>query len=315
MNDTAARALAWMEGLQRSGREVLFRGQSRVWPTIKASITRDCEGTRQRMWAIVRQFCAQGASHVTGYFIEDMHDRLSILQHYILRSPVIDLTATPKIALYFAIGHAKIGSHCVVYAVDKQEACRGDVVFSNHAFLASPIDRGGNKHRWLRQDAFSVGPRSWWDPQVVQEFDMLKLSGVTSFEFTRQAGDERLVEDCGDLESIDDDPLAFAVRGNFQGIAKRLDLWNDKLATIIERGASGDPDAALHSKLNQLSNWARKLDAKEELRILEELRWSLSRNLWDTGHTVGLLEVENRLRSRGDGAKKSAAPRGGGSSS
>ena len=302
---SAKDALAWMESLQQSGRQVLYRGQSRVWPTIKASIARDCDGTRRVMWQIVRAFCARGASHVTGYSIGGMHNRLSILQHYIGRSPIIDLTGTPTVALYFPIKHAVAGVNCVVYAVDRQEASSDDVVFTDHFFLALPTKKGGAMHRWLRQNGFSVGPRCWWDPTIVQEFDMLKLPGVSSFEFSRQAGDESLVKGLGNLENIDDDPLALSVRDSAQGIAKSLNLWDDKIANIFNSSTTIDPDAVLRARmryLRDLRDLAVELNAQEELSILKELTSSLERNVWDTGYTVGLWEVEGRLHAlSGDG--------------
>ena len=72
------------------------------------------------MWALCRWF-QKAAAGVTGYSIPNEHDRLAILQHYIGRSPVIDLTATPEIALYFALSGAISGSTCVVYSLDRSK--------------------------------------------------------------------------------------------------------------------------------------------------------------------------------------------------
>jgi hypothetical protein len=46
-------------------------------------------------------------------------DSLSLGCHYIGRSPVIDLTGTPVIALYFALLGARLGDKCVVYSVNR----------------------------------------------------------------------------------------------------------------------------------------------------------------------------------------------------
>ena len=156
---TAKAASDWMEN-QAKGKRVLFRGQSRVWPTIKPSITRDDSETMRQMLSICNWFNL-GAAGVTGYIIEKEHDRLSILQHYILWSPLIDLTGTPKIALYFALLGATSGQECVVYSVDRNKADVQDVVFSDHFFLALPLQEGGLQHRWLKQDGYSVGPEDW----------------------------------------------------------------------------------------------------------------------------------------------------------
>ena len=127
--NSAKDALEWMENKAGGkGGQVLFRGQSRVWCTIKPSITRDDQETRNRMWAICHRFYSSAAG-VTGYAIEKGHDRLAILQHYILRSPVIDLTGTPKVALYFALRGAELGQECVVYAVERNKAEVSGIVF------------------------------------------------------------------------------------------------------------------------------------------------------------------------------------------
>lgn len=107
---SAREAIEWMKGKAHGrGDRVLFRGQNRVWPTITPSITRLDEQTMKDMWAICRWF-GTAAHGVTGYCIPNEHDRLAILQHYLVRSPVIDLTATPEIALYFALQGAETGA-------------------------------------------------------------------------------------------------------------------------------------------------------------------------------------------------------------
>lgn len=105
------RALAWMLERRAGPGQVLFRGQSRIWPDIRPSITRPDvdEDTRRALWEICRRFVHVAQLGLTGYLVSSVHDRLAILQHYILRSPVIDLTGTPEIALYFALLGAKPG--------------------------------------------------------------------------------------------------------------------------------------------------------------------------------------------------------------
>ena len=288
---TAAEALAWMRRT-RADREMLYRGQSRVWPTVKPSITRDSEDLKRRMWTVVHSFCANGAAHVTGYRIEKMHDRLSVLQHYIGRSPVIDLTGTPEVALYFALKHAA-STPSVVYSVDRRKA---DAVFTDHGFLALPLNEGGAKHRWLRQDGYSIAsPDAWWKPDAVEAFDMLQLCGVSRFEFLRQDDDERLVSHLGDLESVEDDPLAFAVRGSAQGIAKSLGLWNCAMARVFDHTATIDPDTRLHSRIGTALLKAKDLGAGKLQCMLSELDASLQRNVWDTSFEATLRATERQL--------------------
>lgn len=66
---TAREALQWMEKkIAGQSDRFLFRGQNRIWPTIRPSITRLDEQTMREMWAICRWF--HTAAHgVTGYHI------------------------------------------------------------------------------------------------------------------------------------------------------------------------------------------------------------------------------------------------------
>lgn len=292
---TAEDALAWMNRTRADG-DILYRGQSQVWPTVKPSITRVCEDLQRRMWTVTRWFCATGAAHITGYRIEEMHDRLSVLQHYIGRSPVIDLSGTPEVALYFALKHSANtpgSTPCVVYSIDRRKS---DAVFTDHDFLVLPLNEGGAKHRWLRQDGYSVAsPHAWWDRDAVQAFDMLKLHGVSCFKFRRQDNDERLVAHLGDLESIDDDPLALAVRGSAQDIAKSLGLWTPCMKKVFDDTATIDPDTLLRSRIAKVLDRAKALGASELQAILFELDASFQRNVWDTSFEAELGAAERQL--------------------
>ena len=294
---SARKALAWLrdQTRERSNR-VLFRGQRHAWPTIKPSITRECEATKRRIWAIVRWFCSHKARHVTGYSIENVHDRLAILQHYFGRSPVVDLTATPEVALYFALKNAEDGDNCVVYSVDRESAGAPSVVFSDHDFLALPLGDGGSTHRWLRQDGYSVGPKDWWDPQEVENFDVLGLSGVGCMHFSKRDSDDALVADLGDLESIADDPLAYQVRGSVQTFARTFDLLTPDVIAILDRSATVDPDAEISSRIDNLMVMAKEVDAPPEVfSVLYSLKAAREQNQWDTSFDAGLRSVEQKL--------------------
>jgi len=294
---SAQDALEWMKSLEgRLENQVLFRGQRRVWPTIKPSITRVDEKTRRNLWTIVRWFCAHGAVHLTGYRIDEEHDRLSILQHYLGFSPVIDLTGTPEIALYFALKNANVGDECVVYSVDQNKACVSSVVLSDHLFLALPIQSGGDQHRWLCQDGYSVGPQRWRDLNVVQHFDMLKLPGVSSMRFQKKRNDGALVEELGDLESTLDDPLAYMVYGNVKGFARALDVLTPEIQKILETSAMIDPDDELTLEIDQLIEKATKMDVqKSTLDELHYLKKSLQQGTWDTSFYAGLCYIRKKL--------------------
>ena len=290
-------ALEWMWGQARESSDlVLFRGQRRAWPTIKPSIARDGESAKHRMWAIVRWFCSHQAWHLTGYPIENVHHRLAILQHYVGRSPVVDLTAGPEIALYFALKNAEDGDECVVYAIDCSSAETPGVVVSDHGFVDLPLGEGGSTHRWLRQDGYSVGPEEWWNPRVVEDFDVLGLKGVSCMRFRKQDSDDALVADLVDLESIADDPLAYRVRSSVLTIARTFGLLTPDVEAILERSATADPGAELDSRIRDLVSMAKAIGAPPEvLPVLETITAAREQDEWDTSFDASLWWLEQKL--------------------
>ena len=290
-------ALEWMrDQAQELSGLVLFRGQRRAWPTIKPSICRESECTRRRLWNIMRWFCSHQSRFLTGYSIENAHDRLAVLQHYIGRSPVIDLTGTPEVALYFALKNSKLGQECVVYAVNTGSAGGSDIVFSDHDFLALPFNEGGNRHRWWRQDGYTVGPKEWRDLDAVDDFDLLALDGVSSLRFRKQKSEDAFVSDLGDLESIADDPLAYLVRGSVQAIARSLGILTSDIQAILEQSATADPDTEMSSRIENLILLANQVDAPSEVfPVLESLKAAWDRHHWDTSFDASLLWAEQEI--------------------
>lgn len=308
---SASEALEWMKRkADGQGDRILFRGQNRVWPTVKPSITRLDEQTMKDMWAIFRRF--HTAAHgVTGYHIPNEHDRLAILQHYIGRSPVIDLTGTPEIALYFALQGAEPNRECVVYSVDRSIAASSDVVFSDHSFLALPLGSGGLKHRWLRQDGYSVGPAAWRDLDVVRRFDLLKLPGVESKCFSTSPADGDLIRHLGDLEDTGSDQLAMAVRGTVTVVARSLNHLARGITEVVEASKTRDPDAELTAEIDGLISLASTARAPSDLlEMLKSLRTAVG-TYWDTSFDCSLDwargQVE-RLVPMNDAAEQRDAP-------
>lgn len=298
---TSARdALEWMTAKANAktkdgGKRFLFRGQNNVWPTIKPSITRLDEQTMIDMWAICQWFSA-AAHGVTGYHIPNQHDRLAILQHYIVRSPVIDLTATPEVALYFALQAAEPPRKCVVYSIDRDKASSAAVVFSDHSFLALPLDAGGRKHRWLRQDGYSVGPKACCNLDIVQEFDFLSLPGVEHICFVPSCGDENLISHLGDLEDTEADPLARAVRGAVTCIARGLTRLTPGIDAILRASRTIDPLAMLAEEIDGLISLASAAQApRSVLDTLTRLRAHVKTG-WDTSLECSLDWARNQVQ-------------------
>ena len=220
-----------------------------------------------------------------------------LLQHYILRSPVIDLTGTPEVALYFALLGATTGQKCVVYAINPSEAEAPGVVFSDHSFLILPPRDGGAKHRWLRQDGYSVGPADWSNVEAVDNFDLLTLSGVDHMCFEKGHGDEKLVSGLGDLESLDDDPLASRVRGAVNSIARAIGAFDSPgIQEILKNSKTRDPDSELADEIDRLIAIAKGDNALQALvQDLEGMKKALNGGYWDTSWSVGLWSAQKRL--------------------
>ena len=295
---SASDALEWMKRkAEVQGDNVLFRGQNREWPTVKPSISRLDDQTMKEMWTICRRFqsCASG---VTGYRIPNEHDRLAILQHYIGWSPIIDLTGTPEVAMYFALQGVESNRECVVYSIDQSVADSPSVVFSDHAFLALPLDSGGLKHRWLRQDGYSVGPTEWRELDVVRNFDFLKLPGVETRRFEAGPEDRHIIQHLGDLEDIGSDQLALAVRGTINAIARGLDVQTDGIAEVLKSSKTRDPDAELAAEIDGLIEVASNANLPTDLlRSLSSLRAAVGIN-WDTSFDASLEVVRRQVLSR-----------------
>lgn len=295
---SASEALAWMQDQKKADRKMLFRGQTQVYCTIGPSITRKDydQQTQDEMWSICHAFFyACGKTGVTGYSIENAHDRLSILQHYIRRSPVIDLTGTPRVALYFAILGAEIGQKCVVYSVDRSKAEAPGVVFSDHPFFILPLEEGGLQHRWVKQNGYSVGPENWSNSDKVKEFDLLKLDGVNRMCFKKGPGDEKLVEELGDLESLlDDDPLASRVRGFVTAIAKSRDVHSPGIQKILANSQTRDPHGELVAEIDCAITEAKKVTSGL-LQELANLKRGFNAGHWNNDFDVALSRVQERL--------------------
>jgi hypothetical protein len=271
--------------VKNSGSPVLFRGQNQVYPTIKPSLARLPDEEMRAMAGLCRWFM-RTADGVTGYRVPSEHDKLAILQHYIGRSPVIDLTGTPEVALYFALLNDNAGEDRVVYAIDPSACDPTGTVFSEHDFLLAGLEDGGLRHRWLRQDGYSVGPRDWKDLSSVRRFDLLKLPGVESLRFEVSPEDSALL-DLGDLEDISSDPLALSVRGAVTATAQGLGLL-PLIEGTLRASKTHDPHEELRKEIGELLGRARKAGAPAKvISTLENLRTNVGKH-WDVSFDAAL---------------------------
>jgi hypothetical protein len=248
------------------------------------------------MWTVCRRFTT-AAHGITGYQIPNEHARLAILQHYVGRSPVIDVTATPEIALYFALQGAEPNYECVVYSIDRSIAASAGVFFSDHFFLALPLHSGGLKHRWLRQDGYSVGPARWRDLEVVRAFDLLRLPGVESKCFALGHADDQLIRYLGDLESTESDPLALAVRGTVTSVARSLNLLTPGITTVLQASKTRDPDAELTAEIDGLISLASAAKAPADLLDKLGLLRAAVGTHWDTSFDCSLDWARGQIQT------------------
>jgi hypothetical protein len=289
MDPSARDALDWMEKLSSGGRNLLFRGQSRVYPTILPSLLRNnvTEEERNAWWTVLRWF-GVARNGVTGYGIKSPHDVLALVQHYLLLSPVIDLTGTPIIALYFAMANASSDDPRVVYAVEREELAKHDLIVTDHDFLILPPGEGGLEHRWLKQDGFTVGARDWTNLDAAGKLDFVALSMVKQFTFRASPGELALIEALGDLEAVKDDPLAASVRTAFEDVANHLG-YLDELLPRLRNTRTIDCHQLRIDKIEQLLCHARERNFPNfELEEIGRLLKQAVNRGWDTSWQAGL---------------------------
>lgn len=293
----AADALSWMSECQRSNESLwLFRGQSRVYPRIQPSLVRLGEEARVLMYNACRRFhvAAQG---VTGYTVKSELDRLGLLQHYVGLSPLLDLTGTPEVALYFALLGSRPGDECVVYALDTDAQPPNERQFdlTDHSFLLLPLNEGGLQHRWVKQDGYGLCPKGWPALTDIVGFDLLRLLGLKEYRFLRRENDSEIVAKLGDLESIEGDPLAGRVRAVLNCVLRDLPACPE-LDAKVAASRTIDPHGSLRNELRDLADRAGTADAPEQLRrAVEDLIEAERSNSWDTSFDASVDWVKREL--------------------
>lgn len=285
----AADALSWMREQALGTNQVLFRGQRQLYPTIPPSLLRQdvSEEDRRRWWQALRRFVSS-RSGLAGYGIGSAHDAVAIVQHYLVKSPVIDLTGTPEVALYFAIRNASSETSQVVYAADVGKLKEVGLAISDHDFLALPLEDGGCRHRWLRQDGFTAGLPNWADLDGARALDFARLPGVERFLFRAQPDEVSLVAALGDLETVEGDPLAASVRGMFESIARSMGCL-DTVRGMMPPLGTVDAHALLIGELQFLVQRSRALGfSNSDVAEIERMLRDAKDGVWDMGYSASL---------------------------
>jgi len=214
----------------------LFRGQRAVYPSIKSTFSRipntEVEvGQAYTVYRNAKQIC-QG---LRGYTIDHL-DGVAVLQHYGWPTPLIDLTGTPEVAVFFALQGAAAGSPAVVYVIDTQKLPDQALVV-DHGFLTHTLDDGGLRHRWLRQDGFGITTREWWAATDAREFDLLDsvfAPAVVAHDFIVSNHDR---PELADVLSTTGDPIPQHLQNLLRLFAQHQveGALTPKLAEIVER--------------------------------------------------------------------------------
>src|SRR6185436_15367670 len=130
--------LTWMKKLKHDNPDFLFRGQNREHKTISPSMFRQND-TKQ---LAVLRLCVEihrYSAGITGFRINNSLEELGLLQHYLELSPMLDLTGTPEIALYFSLLNYSTENQQIIYAFDQRDLKENGLEIVNHDFLLLPI--------------------------------------------------------------------------------------------------------------------------------------------------------------------------------
>ena len=185
----------------------LFRGQSQVYPSVNSTFARinandECLVSQAYTTFRYAETICKG---LRGYTINQL-EGMAVLQHYGWPTPLIDLTGTPEVAVFFALRNAKVGDRAVIYSIDCTKL-PANAIIVDHDFFTHELDDGGLSHRWVHQDGFAIAPENWQNALACRDFDLLaqRFSNiVTPYEFSVQAGDKSNIND---VYNIKGDPI------------------------------------------------------------------------------------------------------------
>jgi FRG domain len=300
---SASEALNWMRALQSDGnspaKRVLYRGQSRVYGDVFPSLFRPnlSEEEREVWWRATQGF-VEARNGVTGFLVRSHHDAIAMVQHYLVRSPVIDVTMTPEVALYFALLGQSTEEMRVVYAIEAEAVEAAGYVVTDHDFLVLPPDQGGIRHRWVLQDGLTIGASKWDDLYTASKLDLLRLSGLRKFYFKKQPEDYYLVSNLGDLETIEKDKLAGKVRSVFEAAARHNGCLEAVLKLMPTKGTV-DLHAKLVAEIDELIKAASQFGFSEsDITEIQKLREAATGGYWDTAWDCGFEVWKQRVSNR-----------------
>lgn len=290
-------ALDWMNDQKSKEQLTLFRGQTQIWKSVLPSLMRPNVSDEDReKWQDTTVRFVSASQQVTGASVGGPHHALGLVQHYLGKSTVIDVTGSPDVALYFALkGRRK--NRQVVYSIDAEVAIERERVVTNHDNLILPIELGGLRHRWMRQDGFTIGVENWSDPEAYAKFNFLDLQ-PNKFEFEALPTDDAdFVEPFIDLEPLHDDPLVSRVRAVFEEQSRILGKDHEKVVRRMLAGSlTVDTKTELERKIIDLIDCAKeKQFPKPDITEIKKLLEASKRSKWDTSSKASLDYWKKRL--------------------
>lgn len=205
----------------------LFRGQNSIFinpATNRASCLStfhrlpEDEELRAQAFTLYRR-AKQICGGLAGYTLRDHLDGVAVLRHYELPAPLIDVTGTPEVAVSFALLKSSPKDQHIVYVIDRDQL-PDSVVVVDHDFLTHPLNEGGARARWLRQDGFAVAPLSW--QAATPAFDLLSaaLKPAIEIHYFPSTSDTELPQ--LDLLSMTGDPVAARIASVLRPFAKSI---------------------------------------------------------------------------------------------
>lgn len=168
----------------------LFRGENKFYPQTKSSIGRmaetepDCVGYAQRIYLSIHH----DMYLIDGYSIGGTKEATTLLQHYGMPTPQIDLSGNFDIAIYFATENRSLGAETAylrgeqlpnLFVIDTT-LMPDELEIINHNFLTTKDLKAASKNRYFRQDGYAITTKDNHTKTVILNFD-LKSKAYANF--------------------------------------------------------------------------------------------------------------------------------------
>lgn len=196
-----------------------FRGQNAVYPSVIPSMVsipgrKDHIDYSEKSLDLIRAqaytICAHAKKIANGMAgsIRGIEEKnaLALMQHYDWLTPVLDITATIDVAIYFAWLGSKSDRDAIVYILDKDQidninknlpahAIGMSLDILDHDFMMSSNMTCILKHRWIRQDGYSITIIGNKQLDLVKKFDLKIYPDLIVEEVSLRFGNSFFLDD------------------------------------------------------------------------------------------------------------------------